>query len=491
MIKNKLFILLLIIFTNVNANVYEGYVLFTPGGAGTGGSNAITYLKDIDDSNFNTWSHTSGPASMPYLIPGDEPGFENTLLYYPCTVPNPTMENGGVGGKVDIYNWDGDLLWTYTLSNDTYQHHHDIEPLPNGNFLILAWDRKYSSEWSSMGRSSVNNSLNQMWSTSIFEINPILDTGEAEIVWEWHLWDHLVQDISSSYDATYGQVSDHPELMDINCGSVGNNGGPGGQPNGDWMHINAISYNADLDQIVMSSRHQDEIYIIDHSTTTEEAASHSGGNIGMGGDFIYRWGNPQNYDRGNNADHILGDQHSINWIPNGSPGEGNFILFNNFHSGNSSAVLEFIPPLNSDGSYELEDGQPYGPDSFTWIHQGGFSSQAQGGAFRLPNGNTLITEATDAYIFEVDSNGTTVWSYDYPSSQAMIPRAQKYGYDYFDNALLLGDVNNDGIINILDVISCINIVLGTSDYSDNADINQDGIVNILDIISLVNIILGE
>ena len=146
--------------------------------------------------------------------------------------------------------------------------------------------------------------------------------------------------------------------MDINCNSVGSNGGPGGQPNGDWMHMNAISYNENFDQIVLSSRLMDEVYIIDHSTTTLEAASHSGGNYGKGGDFLYRWGNPQNYDRGNSSNHILADQHSVNWIPDEYPGEGNLILFNNFHSNNSSAVLEFIPPINDDGSYTVPEDDP-------------------------------------------------------------------------------------------------------------------------------------
>ena len=484
----KYFTLLFFILPfSLNADVYEGYILYTVGG---GGGSATTYLKDINYSNFNTWSHSRGPASMPYLVPGEEPGFENTLLYYPSTVANPTMQSGGVGGKVDIYDWEGTLLWSYTLSNNDYQAHHDIEPLPNGNFLIIAWERAYSSEWSSLGRTLVNNSLNQMWFSVIFEIEPDFETGDANIVWEWHIKDHLIQNIDPNFDAFYGEISEHPELMDINCGTVGSNGGPGGNPNGDWMHFNAVHYNADLDQIVLSSRHMDEIYIIDHSTTTEEAASHSGGNSGMGGDFLYRWGKPSNYNRGNSNDETLADQHSVNWIPNGYPGEGNLIAFSNFHTNNSSAVVEFSPPLNNDNTYDIDSSSPYGPDDYTWITTGGFFSMAQGGAFRLPNGNTLITEATESYIFEVDSNGNIVWDYDYPSNQVMIPRAQKYSYDYFDIDMLLGDVNNDQTINILDVISTINIVLNSDDYNLNADMNQDGTINILDVVSLVNVILG-
>jgi len=482
------FLLISFISLGFSQDPFEGYVLYTPGGSGTG--EVTTYLMDVDNSIVNTWYHNTGAASMPYLIPGDEPGFENTLLYYPCQVNNPTMQNGGVGGQVEIYNWNGNLLWEYILSDNDYQHHHDIEPLPNGNFLVIAWERTYSSEWSQLGRTSVNNSLNQMWFTAIFEIEPNLDTGDANIVWEWHLIDHLVQDRGSQYTATYGEISDHPELMDINCGTAGSNGGPGGTANGDWMHINAIHYNESLDQIVLSSRHQDELYIIDHSTTTEEAASHSGGLYGMGGDFLYRWGNPQNYDRGNSDYHLLADQHSVNWIPEGYPGEGNLILFNNFYPAtHTSSVCEITTPINNDGTYVIDDNQPFGPDDYTWYHSGGFSSQAQGGAFRLPNGNTLITEATASYIFEIDSNGITVWDYDYPSNMAMIPRAQKYAYDYFDNFSMIGDLNNDNLVNILDVILCINIVLGTSQEVNNADLNGDGIINILDIITLVNLIL--
>jgi len=258
------------------------------------------------------------------------------------------------------------------------------------------------------------------------------------------------------------------------------------------MHINAIDYNEELDQIVLSSRFQSEIYIIDHSTTTEEAASHTGGNSGMGGDFLYRWGNPQNYDRGNSSDQILDDQHSVNWIDEGYPGEGNLILFNNGHGNNASAGLEFIPPLLEDGTYRLDEGLPYAPEQEEWLYYPGtgFHTSVQGGAFRLPNGNTLLTDADDTEVREVSLDGTIVWEYDYPgNNNALIARADKYAVDYFDQQSITGDLNYDDIINILDVIILMNMAIGNTDQDLNGDMNADGIINILDVVILVGIIL--
>ena len=482
LIKYGLFYILLMPL--IGQEVFEGYTLFTPGGGGGGGGSSTTYLKDNNLNDIQTWSHSNGAASMPYLIAGNEAGWENTLLVYPYRVNNPTMEAGGVGGAFEVLTWDGDFVWGYTLANTNYQHHHDVEPLPNGNILMIAWEKKTATEAYAAGRTSIDNPLNQMWSTAIFEIQHD-GNGNGEVVWEWHLWDHLIQDVDPG-DDNYGNVSEHPELFDINCGNVGSSGGPGGA-NADWMHINAISYNEKFDQIVLSSRHQDEIFVIDHSTTTAEAAGHSGGNYGKGGDFLYRWGNPQNYDRGNNSNHILGYQHGINWIPEGYPGEGNFILFNN----GANEAIEFVPPVDEDGFYFIEDGQPFGPESTTWDSPY-YSTQMQGGAFRLPNGNTLITDCDSGDIDEVTENGTVVWDYSHPGNNANIARSQKYSIDYFDqiNDGVLGDINGDDIINILDIVSLINLVL-SNQYESTADINNDGILNILDIVSLVNIILNN
>ena len=470
--------------------VFEGYTLFTPQ---TSDGQIVTYLIDVNYNVINFWEHTNGPASMAYLIPGQYPGLENALLLYPFRVDNPTMQSGGVGGGVQCLSWSGEILWEYILANENFQHHHDIEPLPNGNVLLIAWEKKTDLEAFLMGREEIDNPLNQMWSSAIFEISPN-NSGGAEVVWEWHLWDHLVQDFCSECP-NYGNISDHPELFNINNGNVGAPAGPG-NANADWIHLNAIDYHEDWDQIVISSRYMSEIFVIDHSTTTEESASHSGGRYGKGGDFLYRWGNPQNYNRGSNQDKKISNQHSINWIPKNSPGENNFILFNNYHSGSgpfgSSAVLEFILPVDIDGNYSIEDGQPFGPADYLWSYEGDFFSAMQGGSFRQPNGNTLITDCDSAYIFEVSEDGEIVWTYEgFGANNIAIARAQKYPIDFFDNENnIIGDLNGDYEINILDIVLLVNQIL-SENYILTSDINNDGLLNILDIVLVVNLILDN
>ena len=60
---------------------------------------------------------------------------------------------------------------------------------------------------------------------------------------------------------------------------------------------------------------------------------------------------------------------------------------------------------------------------------------------------------------------------------------------------LLGDINNDTTLNILDVVNLVNFVLDTDQpeecQPEASDLNQDGGLNILDIVQLVNIILNN
>ena len=52
-----------------------------------------------------------------------------------------------------------------------------------------------------------------------------------------------------------------------------------------------------------------------------------------------------------------------------------------------------------------------------------------------------------------------------------------------------GDINNDSILNVLDVVVMVNIALGQAEYTECADMNGDGIINVLDVVLLVNFIL--
>jgi hypothetical protein len=438
----------------------EGYTLFSPGGPTQNpGDPFYTYLLNTEGETVHVWENECGPASMPYLFP-------DSSILRPCRVSEPTMINGGVGGRVQHITWDGTVLWDFVFSNETYQHHHDIQPLSNGNVLLIAWERKTAEEAYALGRVEINNPLNEFWADAIFEIQPEGLNGGI-VVWEWHVWDHLIQDVDPELPG-YGVVAEHPELININYATVGTSGGGGGggQPHADWLHLNAVDYNEVLDQIIFSSPRMNEFYIIDHSTTSEEAASHVGGNSGKGGDFLYRWGNPRVYNRGTQADQKIFVIHGVNWIREGFPGYGNIIYYvngNNRPEGQYSTVEELVSPLNGDGIYNLGPDQAYGPESPVWVFDDnqGFHSQMQSGAFRQQNGNTLVSVAQHRRIFEVTMDENIVWDYSFPATEGIIARAQKYGVDYLSETMSL-------IIPYIEGWNLVGLPLTVSDPSQEA-----------------------
>ncbi len=291
----------------------------------------MTYLIDNCGREVHSWTSSYNPALAVYLL-------ENGELLRICRVTYPAL-----GGRLEKLDWDGQVVWSYEFPSDNYYLHHDIEPLPNGNILITSYDVHTTAEAIIEGR---DPSLldNELWSESIIEIEPV-GSNAINIVWEWHAWDHLVQDFSFTSN-NYGVVANHPELLNINYFvSLGANA------NVDWLHINSVDYNPDLDQIALSSRNISEVLIIDHSTTTAEASSHTGGIYGRGGDILYRFGNPEAYNRGGPDDRLLFFQHDAQWIPEGTRDENKLIVFNNKFTDVASAVHVFDPPIDSPGYY--------------------------------------------------------------------------------------------------------------------------------------------
>ena len=324
------------------------------------------------------------------------------LLRVIVTDPSPLA---GAAGGVERVALDGTVLWEFRYDQGGRLSHHDIAELPNGNVLIVAWEDKTEAEAIAAGRdpSLLNGTFRPDHIVEVRQTGPT--TGE--IVWEWHVWDHLIQDFNPARD-NFGVVEDHPELIDINYP-------PESEFLGDWNHFNGIDYDPIYDRILISADGQSEIWAIDHSTTTEEAAGHTGGRWGKGGDLLYRWGNPQAYRAGTEDDRIFDTQHSPRVIPTGYPGEGNYTVFLNRTPGqpDRSSIFEITPPLDNDGAFILDPSGSYGPAGPLWsFSEEGFFSAIMSSAERLPNGNTLIASGAQARVFEVDPLGTTVWEYD-------------------------------------------------------------------------------
>lgn len=380
---------------------FDGYTLFAPLFYGT------TNLIDNDGRLVHSWNTAGGGTSV-YLL-------EDGSLIHPILSQHPRFTGGGAVSRVQQFAWDGTLVWDFEYSSANYVLHHAIKVLPNGNVLMIVWENKTSAEAIAAGRNPALLRDGELWPEKIIEVEPTGPTS-GNIVWEWHVWDHLIQEYDPAAD-NYGVVADHPELIDINFfDSIRPASGEA-----DWLHANAIDYNPELDQIVMSARHFSEFWVIDHSTTTAEAAGHSGGNSGKGGDILYRWGNPQAYGAGDASDQKLFAQHDSQWIEPGLPGEGNFLVFNNGPGrpgGNYSSVDEIVPPVDGSGNYSLTPGQAYGPADQVWTYTAenptDFYSEFASGAVRLPNGNTLICSSMFGAFFEVTPEGTTVWRYVNP-----------------------------------------------------------------------------
>ncbi len=327
----------------------------------------------------------------------------------PASVAGNPIWAGGGGGTVELRDWDNQLLWTYTMNDALQRFHHDMAPMPNGNILMIAWELKTKTEALAAGRDTALLSQDNLWPEKIVEINPTT----SEIVWEWHAWDHLVQDFDDS-KANFGVVKDHPELINLNYDTS--------EGRSDWLHANSLDYNEELDQILISIPTFSEIWIIDHSTTTEQAAGHSGGRGNKGGDLLYRLGNPLAYGAGTADDQILFYQHDAHWVddylPAGFPQWGKIAVFNNRVGEDYSQAHAFFPPWNMyEWKYDQTDGA-WGPKAFdlTFEHpvrEKLYSTGLSGIQF-LPNGNTLICSGRFGYTFEMTPNNEIVWEYRTP-----------------------------------------------------------------------------
>lgn len=385
--KNYFLLSIIVISFTVHQTAYSQqwglYTLYAPI------NNSTAYLIDTNSTTYKTWSFSSTYKTgfSCYLIPGD------TLLRAVMKSGNPFPNAGGRTGEVQKVLWDGTIVWDFAYCSSTYSLHHDIHPMPNGNVLMIVWDKKTATEVTDAGCSQSIS----VWSEKIIEVKPTGAT-TGTIVWEWHLWDHLCQNYNSSKPNYVTSIIQNPQLMNINYNTQE-----------DWLHINGIDYNADLDQITFSSRMMNEIYIIDHSTTTAQAATHSGGNSGRGGDFLYRWGNPEAYEATGTTNFDV--VHDAHWVPSDNPNFPDYLAaFNNEGASGGKSSIDIISPPYNGYNYSYTPGQTMPPSTYAFRHTSTYTSQNNGSSQQFPNGNILMVISATGNMYEIDSSENTLWS---------------------------------------------------------------------------------
>ncbi len=400
--KTALLILPLIFSLNAKAQQWGDYTLY----ATMQGTTAK--LIDTNSTVFKTWTFTTNQKTCysSYLQPGG-------TLYRTVAKSGNSFTGGPICGKVQRVDWSGAITWDFDYSTLAYCTHHDICPMPNGNVLMIAYERKSAAEVAAAG---CNTFFNEMWPDKIIEVQPT-GTTTGTIVWEWHAWDHLVQNVDSLKANYHSSIVNHPELLNINYNATK-----------DWMHMNGVDYNPILDQISFSSHNLDEIYVIDHSTTTAEAASHAGGNSGKGGDLLYRWGRPGAYSA--SGAQIINVVHDAHWIPEGVPNAGYLVGFNNNGTNNNQSYVDQVNPPVNGYNYNITSGQAFTPASYTLRHTCNGYTSNMGNSQQLPNGNMLVCIATAGNVYEVDPSGNTIWSFNTGASN---PKAFRYNNCYINN----------------------------------------------------------
>lgn len=376
--------------------VSDGYVLFSPI------RSRFAYLINNEGELVHQWE-SEFPILSVYLL-------ENGELLVAVSKLNNDFPLGGTG-RIERYDWDNNLVWSYDFDRPEAQIHHDIELMPNGHILMSMWETIHPDDFAELGISEDNFSEED--DNLYFDILIELDPGSNEIVWEWRMLDHSIQRVNENLP-NYGIPAVHPELIDLNLTRR--------RQATDRTHFNAIAYNPALNQIMVSAHFYSEIWIISRET----------------GELVYRWGNPEAYGRGLPENRQLYGQHNPTWLDN-----DNILIFNNGHARlrTYSTVIEISPPLNSDGSYDLLVGSAFAPldpvNEYRANPPESFFASIVSGAQRLENDNTLITDGPAGRIFEIDTMGNIVWEYLTPiwsppeaPAPSVIFRATRYPVDY-------------------------------------------------------------
>ena len=434
-----------------SSKAYNGYTLLR----GLGGMEAdpgTAWLLDMYGNVVHSWSNV---VANPQLLP------DGNLLN---SLPARSAEQDSWIKELD---WDGNLVNMWETPADIIAFHHDQLKIFNkklNQYTMLSLNYlNYTLEEALANGGDPSKFTGDKRACGLVEMDM-----DGNVIWEWRGSDHYCQDFDPTKNNYVANLSDAPGKFDINYASGCAESG------------NGIDYNETLGQILWDGKGIPEIWIIDHQGTFIPGDPEGSKALAASdaGDLVYRWGNPCVYGAGDapyyeygkygNGHKQLFNIHNGQWIDDGLPGAGHFLVFDNGYErmgATYSTVLEIDPydgPMEN-GIYvpEMEAGHGAGnlSNQVVWrfntllyhnnSYQGFFSNHISG-AERQPNGNTLMCSGEPGHLVEVTcgdlANGVfpeVVWEYINPDTYThgiqkwltlgmynQVYRAHRYGPDY-------------------------------------------------------------
>lgn len=331
------------------------------------------FVADLSSPDVYLINH-EGDKLFKWNLAGDKLGNDANLMddgsvIVSLQAQESDIKFGGYGGIIRKINSDQSIEWQISYYGDGYCQHHDVEYLSNGNILFPVCEKVPIAEAKEMGFSGRSD----IYLDAIIEMNPLT----KKVVWEWHSKDHLVQNYDSSKN-NYGVISDNPNKININYPN---------KDEGDITHFNGLTLDEENDLIYVTALGFKEVWVVDHSTSPK-----------LGGDLVYRFGNPLAYDN-DYGTITLANVHCPNLLDN-----GDLLVFANNYERGHSAVYEYKinPP------YSLKANQDNEPKIVWEFKDDDLFSLSISGADRMSNGNTLIAEGTGT-LWEVSSSGEVLW----------------------------------------------------------------------------------
>jgi hypothetical protein len=357
---------------------YNAYVLFS-------GADDITHLIDMNGHEVHRWPHAGFPSAVldPAVTDGER---GHVLLELEKKAPPPGFPGLGSGlsnqsiGEVD---WNDQVVWQWgkEAPGGSAQQHHDMRRAANGDTYVLA---------------------DEIHAVKGFVLPKIIDdviyqVGKAgNVEWTWKASDHLDEFGFTPEQLKLVHDTRNPDVLHVNNMSVIG-------PNR-WFDAGDKRFTPG--NLLIDSRNANFIVIIDRET----------------GKVVWRLGpnlpviSPETANRVPRPLDQFSGQHDAHLIPEGLPGAGDLIVFDN----QGEAGYPALPRDVFSGSRVLEIDPVKG--EIVWQYTGASSGQPPWGFYssfissarRLPNGNTLIDEGMTGRIFQVTRSGEIVWEYVSP-----------------------------------------------------------------------------